>query len=103
MGTVYNNLGSAHKARQPWLEALAWLRKSATHNRAVAGDSAAVVGFTYYHLAEVFLHTQRPDSARYYVEKSPLLRQALGEAENVKQTRELREKNLSQTPRSGKK
>ena len=103
VGTVYNNLGSAHKARQNWPEALMWLRQSATHNRAVAGDSASVLGFTYYHLAEVFLHTHQPDSARYYVDKSLLLRQALGEAENVKQTRELRERILPAVPKSSKK
>jgi hypothetical protein len=85
------------------LETLAWLRKSAAHNRAVAGDSASVLGFTYYHLAEVFLHTQQSDSARYYVEKSLLLRQALGETENIKQTRELRERILSATTKSSKK
>ncbi len=103
MGSVYNNLGSAHKVRQAWPEALMWLRKSVAHNRAAAGDSASILGFTYYHLAEVFLHTHQPDSARYYVEKSLLLRQALGEAENVKQTRELRERILSAAPKSSKK
>jgi len=95
VGSIYNNLGSAHKVRKAWPEALEWLRQSVAHNRAVAGDSASVLGFTYYHLAEVFLHTHQPDSARYYVEKSLLLRQVLGEAENVKQTRELRERILS--------
>jgi hypothetical protein len=82
---------------------LACLRKSAAHNRAVAGDSASVLGFTYYHLAEVFLHTQQSDSARHYVEKSILLRQTLGEAENVKLTRELRERIMSAATRSVKK
>jgi hypothetical protein len=43
------------------------------------------------------------DSTRYYVEKSLLLQQALGEAENVKQTRELRERILPAATRSGKK
>jgi tetratricopeptide (TPR) repeat protein len=103
VGTVYNNLGSAHKSRKAWPEAIEWLRKSAAHNRAMAGDSASVLGFTYYHLAEVFLHTHQPDSARYYVEKSLLLRQALGEAENVKQSRELWDRILSAVPSSVKK
>lgn len=102
-GTAYNNLGSANKVRKDWPEALRWLRKSVAHNRAVAGDSASVLGFTYYHLADVFYQTNQPDSARYYVEKSLVLRQALGETENVKQTRELRERILSTPPRSGKK
>jgi len=103
LGTIYNNLGSAHKARRAWPEALMWLRKSAAHNRAVAGDSASVLGFTYYHLAEVFLHTQQPDSARYYVEKSLLLRQALGEAENVKDTQALQERIRAVVKDPGKK
>ncbi|MCI0694677.1 hypothetical protein L0337_22060 [candidate division KSB1 bacterium] len=64
---------------------------------------ASVLGFSYYHLAEVFLHTQQPDSARYYVAKSLLLRQALREAENVKQTQKLRERILSAGPKSRKK
>jgi len=103
VGSVYEDFGAAHKALQAWPEALDWLRQSAAHNRAVAGDSASVLGFTYYHLAEVFLHTQQPNSAQYYVEKSLLLRQALGEAENVKQTRELRERILSTASKSSQK
>jgi hypothetical protein len=53
--------------------------------------------------AEVSLYIQQPDSARDYVEKSLLLRQVLGEAENVKQTRELRERILSTAAKSSKK
>ncbi len=94
VGTVYNNLGSAHKLREDWPEALAWLRKSAAHNRAVAGDSASVLGFTYFHLAVVFHRTGAADSARFYIEKSLALRHALGETASLEESESLREKIL---------
>ncbi len=92
VGTLYNNLGSAHKIRRAWPEAQQWLRKSITHNRAIAGDSAAVLGYTYYHLADVFQQTEQPDSARYYIQKSRHIRETLEDDEGLQETLELQEK-----------
>jgi tetratricopeptide (TPR) repeat protein len=92
LGTVYNNLGSAHKIRQAWPEALAWLRKSMAYNREVVGDSASVLGFTYYHIAEVFSYIQQSDSASYYVEQSLRIRNLLGDNQGINETLELKRK-----------
>jgi len=78
IGTVLNNLGAAHKIKKNWPQAEDYLHQSIQHNRAVVGDSAAVLAFTYFHLGGV-LHAQaQPDSARYYAEQSQVLAQKHG-------------------------
>jgi tetratricopeptide (TPR) repeat protein len=53
LGTLYNNLGSANKLKKDWPQARQWLEKSLNHNRKTHGDSAAVLAYTYFHLASV--------------------------------------------------
>lgn len=69
-GTIINNLGSAHKLRKDFTEAKNWLYKSRAFNRALHGDSTAVLAYTYYHLADVFSQTGAADSTLYYLNKS---------------------------------
>ncbi len=69
-GMVFNNLGSAHKSLQDWVEAQRWLEKSIAHNRALLDDSAVVLAYSYFHLAGVYHAQSQPDSARFYAQKS---------------------------------
>ena len=70
LGMLYNNLGSAHKLKQDWPQARQWLEKSLRHNRAVVGDSAAVLAYTYFHLAGVAQAESQANLSREYAQKS---------------------------------
>ncbi len=70
VGTLYNNLGSAHKLKKDWPQARQWLEKSLSHNRALAGDSAAVLAYTYFHLAGVAQAEGQTHLSREYAQKS---------------------------------
>ncbi|MCI0690672.1 tetratricopeptide repeat protein [candidate division KSB1 bacterium] len=48
VGTLYNNLGSANKLKKDWPQVRQWLEKSLSHNRALAGDSTAVLAYTIF-------------------------------------------------------
>ncbi len=70
LGNLYNDLGSAHKLKQEWPQARHWLEKSLSHNRALAGDSAAVLAHTYFHLAGVAQAEGQTPLSREYAQKS---------------------------------
>ena len=72
-GIVLNNLGSAHKLLQDWERAKDFLYRSINHNRAVQGDGAAVLAYSYFHLASVHHEQSKPDSTRVYALKSLIL------------------------------
>jgi len=97
VGTLLNNIGSAHKVRQSWPEALHWLRQSASHNRRVSGPSAPVLGYTYFHLGEVFLNTAHSDSAWHYAQKSLEIRRQTGNDEQVQESEALLERIKSKS------
>ena len=70
LGTLYNNLGSANKLKQDWPQARQWLEKSLSHNRKTQGDSAAVLAYTYFHLAGVAQAEGQTSLSREYAQKS---------------------------------
>ncbi len=70
LGNLYNNLGSGYKLKQDWPQARQWLEKSRSHNRALAGDSAAVLAYTYFHLAGVAQAEGQTPLSREYAQKS---------------------------------
>jgi len=91
IGTVLNNLGAAYKISKNWPLAEGYLRQSIQHNRAVVGDSAAVLAYSYFHLGGM-LHAQaQADSARYYAEKSHALAQKHGLKDLLEEIRALLE------------
>ena len=69
-GSIINNLGSANKLKQEFNAAKKWLYESKAFNRALAGDSTAVLAYTYYHLADIFLQTGITDSTQHYLNRS---------------------------------
>ena len=69
-GSIINNLGSAYKLKKDFTQAKNWLYKSWAFNRALDGDSTAVLAYTYYHLADVYSQTGAADSTLYYLNKS---------------------------------
>jgi tetratricopeptide (TPR) repeat protein len=69
-GTILNNLGSAYKLKQDWPQARQWLEKSLSHNRKAQGDSAAVLAYTYFHLAGVAQAEGQANRSREYAQKS---------------------------------
>jgi len=70
LGTLFNNLGSANKLKQDWSQAWQWLEKSLQHNRTIAGDSAQVLAYTYFHLAGVAQAEGQTNLSREYAQKS---------------------------------
>jgi len=70
LGTLFNNLGAAFKLQHNWSQAQDYLYRSVSHNRAVQGDSAAMLAYSYFHLAGVHLAQSHADSARIYAQKS---------------------------------
>jgi tetratricopeptide (TPR) repeat protein len=73
LGKLFNNLGSAHKLKQDWLQARQWLEKSLSHNRKTQGDSASVLAYTYFHLAGVAQAEGQIDLSREHAQKSLVL------------------------------
>jgi tetratricopeptide (TPR) repeat protein len=67
---IFFNLGSANKLKQDWPQARQWLEKSFSHNRKTQGDSAAVLAYTYFHLAGVAQAEGQTDLSREYAQKS---------------------------------
>jgi tetratricopeptide (TPR) repeat protein len=70
LGNLYNNLGSAYKLKQDWPQARQWLEKSLNHNSKTQGDSAAVLAYTYFHLAGVAQAEGQTNLSREYAQKS---------------------------------
>ena len=91
-GTALNNLGSAHKLAQNWPLAKQFLRRSVAHNRATQGDSAAVLAFTYFHLAGMHQAQSWADSARFYAQKSLTLARKHALEDLIKQAEALLQK-----------
>jgi tetratricopeptide (TPR) repeat protein len=70
LGTVLNNLGAAYKLKKDWPQARQWLEKSLSHNRKTQGDSAAVLAYTYFHLAGVAQAEGQTALSREHAQKS---------------------------------
>jgi len=70
IGTVLNNLGSAYKASKNKQQAEFYLRQSIQYNRAVLGDSAETLAYSFFHLGGLFQARAELDSVRYYAQKS---------------------------------
>ncbi len=70
LGTVLNNLGSAHKSLKHWPQAEQYLQQSLAHNLRVQGDGASVLAYTYFHLAGVAHAQSQSARAREYAQKS---------------------------------
>lgn len=73
VGTILNNLGSAHKSLKNWQKAEQYLRRSIEHNRVVQGDSAEVLAYSYFHMAGVCQAQGQLERAREYAQKSLVL------------------------------
>lgn len=70
LGIILNNLGSAHNVLKNWAKAKEYLKQSLAHNRRVQGDSAAVLAYTYFHLASVAQAEGQTNLSREYAQKS---------------------------------
>ncbi len=66
LGNILNYLGSAHKVLRDWPKAEQYLQQSIAHNRAVQGDSAQVLGYSYFHLAGVSQAQNQSHKAKEY-------------------------------------
>lgn len=69
-GTILTNVGLSLKSLKHWTQAEQYLQQSLAHNRSVQGDSAAVLAYTYFHLAGVAHAQSQPARAREYAQKS---------------------------------
>jgi len=70
VGTILNNVGLTLKSLRRWPESERFLRRSAEHHRKVQGDSAAVLAYTYFHLAGVAQAEGQTPLSREYAQKS---------------------------------
>ncbi len=70
IGTVLNNFAAAYKSENDLSNAESYVRKSILFNRTLAGDSAAVLAYSYFHLSDILNRKAQLDSVAYYAQKS---------------------------------